>query len=360
MVDFKLKKEVNKVYLAPFSYVSFSLGTVSLFMIVIASIIAFMLLYTRSFDSLYILGATVLASILSEIVQYNSHNNILKLHSWRISIVQGFILGFLIPSTYPPVVVFIVSVLMFLMCKRCFGNFSDSWTNIVALTVVVLYFIYPSGFNLFDLTRVDVQSRNSALLLIQNGQVPICSFDSAVTDFLNSTVFRLLGVSVPQGYVSLLWDSGSLIPAFRFNILILTASIVFFSLDMIDFIIPLLFIVFYSLLIRFVSPVIVGGQAFQGDVILGLCTSGVLFCTIFLLQWYGTTPLTLVGKIFYGIISAFTAFVIIGCGTSSVGYAFVVLLMNIISPVIQVIENKFLKRRVRKVLLPVVKRLNDI
>jgi hypothetical protein len=58
------------------------------------------------------------------------------------------------------------------------------------------------------------------------------------------------------------------------------------------------------------------------------------------LQAFKTNPLTIAGKIVYGIIAAVVAFCIIGCGTSPIGSMFVVLIANICSPIIQFIEDK--------------------
>lgn len=86
----------------------------------------------------------------------------------------------------------------------------------------------------------------------------------------------------------------------------------------------------------------------QGDMLLAYLTSGTLFCAVFVIQWYGTAPLTITGKTIYGIICGILAFLIAGCGTSSEGMIFTVLAANIISPLIQAEEDRYNKKRLVK------------
>ena len=67
------------------------------------------------------------------------------------------------------------------------------------------------------------------------------------------------------------------------------------------------------------SPVFSGGVPMQGDMILALLTSGTLFAAFFLMQWFGTIPMTRRGKIIYGFAGGIIAFIFSGCGTSPIG-----------------------------------------
>ena len=74
-------------------------------------------------------------------------------------------------------------------------------------------------------------------------------------------------------------------------------------------------------------------------------TSGTLFCSVFLLAWMGTTPVTTPGKIIYGAVAGVIAFFIVGCGTSPAGTIFTVILVNIISLLLQQTEYYFEHRK---------------
>ncbi|MEE1181133.1 MAG: RnfABCDGE type electron transport complex subunit D [Treponema sp.] len=351
MLNFKLKKSCRKINLNPFHFASWSLETVSAVTIALLLIQVIMLAVTKSYASIVVLAASLAASVLSEIVHkaFLSKDTRIK---WRISVIQGLLTGLLLPAAYNPAAVFIVVFLTMTVFRWAFGEFAESWANLVAVCVIVLYFLNSSCFPPCALTSADLQTRNSALVLIQNGSIVPLASDSSITEFLNKTIFKIVGISIPDGYVSLLWDNGSAIPAFRFNLITLFSSLVLFSFDFIDFIIPALFIFVYGLLVRFISPLILGGIPMQGDIILALLTSGTLFSTLFILQWYGTTPINLSGKIIYGILSGIVGFSIIGFGLSSIGYVFTVAVMNLISPCIQIFEDKKKFAKIRHKVVP--------
>jgi len=350
--------DYKSVTLRPFSYLYPSVGTATTVMCVLLLPQIAMLFVTQSYASLIVLFAAVAASLAAEGI----YIGLIKSHQsfWIPAVIQGILIGLLLPSTYPPVAVFFIALCSLLLTKYAFGGYTNSWVNPVAVTVAVAYFINMQAFPQNMVTTGDLQSRNAALALIQNGSIPIMKSDYQITSFLNMTLFKLAGVSIPDGYVSLLWDSASIIPAFRFNIITLFSSIILISLDMVEIIIPAFFVLVYSLLVRFVSPVIVQGIPCQGDVLLALLSSGILFSTLYLLQWYGTTPLTTWGKIAYGCLSGLIAFLIVGCGTSSAGFAFTVLVMNILSPAIQVFESKQVKQKIENTIIPRLHEMKEV
>lgn len=355
---FFTKRNYTNLTLRPFSYIIPSVDSTynGILLLLVPQII--MLLITKSYNSLLVVGLSVLGSCAAE----GAYAYFIKSYpfSWVAVCIQGIIIGMLLPSSYPLVAVFFITFIILLIAKYAFGGYANSWLNPAAVVVAVAYFINMSAFPTYLVNIADLQSRNTALTLIQNGTIPISSVDSSITAFLNHTIFSLAGVSIPDGYVSLFWDCNSIIPAFRFNFITLVSSIILISLDMVDVYIPACFIVVYSLLVRFVEPLIVHGNPGQGDILLALLTSGTLFSTLFILQWYGTTPISKTGKILYGIIAGIMAFIIIGCGTSPAGYVFTVLIMNLISPFIQVIESKVVKRRIEKSIVPRIKAMREV
>ncbi len=340
----------NTVTLKPFSYLAPSIKTSIIWCLCLLSIQSVLLFVSGSYASLVIIGCAVLGSLFADVL----YNFIVKQGSvsWIISIVQGVVVGFLLPQTYNPMAVFFITLASMLLNKYAYGGFASSWSNPVAITVAVCFFLNMESFPSYLLSMESLQVRNPSLSLINQGIFEMYSFDSAITEFLNDTVFSFLGISIPEGYVSLFWDNGAVIPAFRFNFLTLVSSLFLFSFEMIDILIPMFFLFMYGVLVKVVSPFMVGGQAFQGDIILAFLTSGTLFSTLFMLQWYGTIPVTRSGKIIYGLLAGIVGFFILGCGTSPVGYVFVVLIMNLISPMIHVVESKNTRIKIERQLLP--------
>ena len=138
----------------------------------------------------------------------------------------------------------------------------------------------------------------------------------------------------------MLWDTQAVIPAFRFNLLTIIASIVLFSDNSFSMLIPSIFLFVYALFIRLFFPYICGGEFNQGDIILAVLTSGTLFVAVFLIQWFGTHPMTVIGKIVYAFIGGLYAFMMVGSGTSPVGMIYVIVICNIFNLLIRLIEEK--------------------
>ena len=344
------KRNFSDVTLHPFVYLKPSLG-ISCFLILLLLLPQVLLLIlTKSYSSLYIILSTLLASVASECVFLLLKKQFK--YSFLIAIIQGLITGFLLPATYSPLAVFFIAITVFFLTKYSFGGFASSWINPTVVTVITCYILNTAIFPDFLLTHDDLQSRNAALYLIQRGSVPLIPLDSQITAFLNKNIFSYLGIVIPEGYVSLFWDCGSAIPAFRFNFITLVSSIILFSFELLDILIPTVYILTYSILVRFVGPFFTGGAAFQGDIILCLLTSGTLFSTLYVLQWYGTTPVTRRGKSLYAFLAGLLSFFIMGYGTSTVGYMYVILTMNILSLLIQVSESHRARKKIENVLVP--------
>ena len=353
----------TSVFLHPFRYLRPSVQTEALIFIILLSLHVLLLALTKSYASLVIVGCALLASFCAEFFGTYAHEKIERnwtdSFEWLSSAIRGILIALLLPSSFPPVAAFFITFWVLFINARILGGFANSWVNPVAATVAVAWLIGMKFFPEVALSVTELQSRNPALLLIQNGVFPIHSFDVGVTSFLNKRVFSLFGVSIPDGYVSLLWDSQSSIPAFRFNFLTLLSSIVLLATDVLNPIVPLTFTVVYVLLVRLVAPFCYNGPFLQGDIILALFSSGTLFCTFFLLQWHGTTPFTNRGKFFYGLIAGLVAFCIVGAGMSPAGCAFTILIMNIASLFIQTVENRFYQKFTDSVLMEQIQSVKE-
>lgn len=333
----------------PYSYICFSLYSMTIKMLVMLCVQIILLLISRSYQAFFVILASSAATVLADLVWYfctRQRNE--NVHAVLISIVQGLMCGMLIPQNYPLLAVFLVVFFAMLVSKNFFGGYSFTWINPCIFSAIILWIV---GFELFPgfLIPIDsLASRNPSLILIESGAIPVCSFDSLITDFLNENVFSWFKVSVPEGYVSLFWDTKSVIPAFRFNFATLISSIILFCDNFEDMIIPGVFLFVYSFLIRIVSPFFFSGLMFQGDILLAILTGGTFFCAFFILNWMGTVPSTNYGKTVYAFVSAVAMFFIAGCGTSSCGGIFTVLVANICSIIIQQFEDYVERTRLKR------------
>lgn len=342
--------KIDKKYLIrPYSYMHNSFGANIVKLFVMLLIQFSMLFLSKSYSSILIIAATVSASVLAEIIcSLMLKQSLLENKKIIVALVQGLICGMLVPESYPLMAVFIVTFCTMIFTRQFFGGFAFCWVNPCAVTIAVLWIIGIEFFPDYLVSLEALAIRNPSQLLIENGAIKIFPFDSVITEFFNQTIFSILKVSVPEGYVSLFWDSCSCIPAFRFSFVTLISSIFLFNDNIFDIMIPALFIFTYVLLVRYISPFLYNGVTFKGDMLLALLTGGTLFCCVFLINWYGTVPVTIAGKIAYGFISGIVMFMISGCGTSPSGIIFTVIIANVISMIIQQYENHCDRIRIKK------------
>ena len=334
--DSKIKKSKNSV--RPFVYNIPSISAVSWRIIMLLMIQILLLVVTKSFSALLVIFASTLGAFAA--VGLNHVFNREYLYNIPNIIIPGIFIGMLLPETYPPLIAFIITAFTVFISRSIVFKGVNCWLNIAPIAIIIAWHIGKDYFPGFQLNSGIVNLRNSSVFLIENGTFPTYSFDSPITAFLNKYIFRLFNVSVPEGFISLIWDSHSIIPAFRFNFAIVISAIIIFSDNAFSMIIPSLFLFVYCLMVRLFGTYLMGGEFNQGDIILALFSSGMLFCATFLIQWYGTIPVTVGGKIILGTLSGIIAFSIVGAGTSPVGMVYTVLLSNIICMIIRIFEEK--------------------
>ena len=337
-IDLKLQKKLQNIN--PFVYVRPSISAVTVRILVLLLIQVVMLLLTKSYNAAILIGTTALGGIAAASVNFLIYHE--KPFQFLNIIVQGIFIGFLLPQEFPVVVAFFITFFTLIISRCIFFKSVNCWINICCVAVMIAWFIGRQYFPQFIITKDLISLKNSSVYLLQNGSFPIYSLDSTITSFLNEKVFSIFKVTIPEGFVSLLWDTNSSIPAFRFNLLTIISSVIIFADNAFSFIIPTLMLCVYAVLIRLFGPIFFGGSFNQGDIILAFLTSGTLFCSVFLIQWYGTVPIFLSGKIILGILAGIIAFLVTGAGTSPIGMVYTVLITNFANIFIRTFQEKII------------------
>ena len=337
------------VSLKPYVYENPSISAVCIKIIILLSLQIIMLFLTKSYSAIIVIVCSSLGALIASLLHYllNKKKKFMSL----TSLVQGIIIGMLLPENYPVFTAFFISFSMLLIFKYIFEDSENFWINLVGISVLVAYFIGKNYFPGFLVTQDILKLKNPSVQLINSGVFPIYDFDVTITEFLNSSIFSNLKVSLPQGIISMLWDTHSVIPAFRFNLLTIIASIVLFSDNSFTILIPAIFLTVYTLLVRLFFPLMTGGEVNQGDMVLALLTSGTLFAAVFMIQWFGTHPMTVLGKLLYAFFAGILAFFILGCGTSPVGMIYVIVICNISNLLIRQFEEIHMDKLIKKMAL---------
>lgn len=224
--------------------------------------------------------------------------------------------------------VFICAFLGFSLTRVIFGK-AGRWVHSTCLAILIAYISYP---NLFIFEKNILQNTAGS------------SVFSSITSFLNSYILNEIGVSLPESYISMFWNSSALIPACRYNILTILSSIVFISLKIYDYTISIIFIFTYSALVYCLSKT--GATPFfSGDILTALLNGALLFMLFFSYGEPQSFPKTCVFRLFSGLFLATLAFILSGGKASFITLSFATLILNILSPCIEEIEKnlKFAK-----------------
>lgn len=307
-----------------------------------------LLFVTRTYSSISIIVCAVAGALCSRAWNFVKRERLF--FSIVHSLLAGTLIGFFLPASYPPFAVFFITLIFMSSVNLFFGGQGASWVNPVVLTVAAAWFIGHFNFPGFQVYGDDLLFKNPSLNFIQNSFAPN-SVDKSLTQFFNDSVFGFFNVAIPEGYVSFFWDNLSQIPAFRFNVLTLLASVFLLAFDLEDGIVPFVYLLVYSLFVKFLSPVITGGVPLSGDLLLALLSSGTLFSAFFLLHWDGTVPYTRQGRLLYAAFGGIFAFVFCGTGTSPIGSVMAILFLNLLTPIIQVCESRHAEKKVASLLV---------
>ena len=333
-IDLKLQKKMQNIN--PLFFIRPSIYAVNIRFLFLLALQYAMLLITKSYDAAIVIGSSTLGGIAAASINFLIFHE--KPFHFLNIILKGMVIGFLLPQEYPVVIVFFITFFTLVISRCVLFKSINCWINVCCVAVLIAWFIGRRFFPQFIITSDLVPLKNSSVYLIQNGSFPIYSFDSTITNFLNTKLFSFFKVTVPEGFVSLFWDTHSSIPAFRFNLLTIISSIIIFSDNAFSGIIPSLMLIVYGILVRLFAPMIFGGDFNQGDILLAFLTGGTLFCSVFLIQWYGTVPIYLGGKILLGVLAGIIAFLIMGVGTSPIGIIYTVLITNFANIFIRAIQ----------------------
>ncbi len=342
-----MSQKYSTITLAPFRCSHLSVN--EMIKVILFCLIPHIILLTVSsgFQALQLPFTILLAAIFSEVLYRTLFKKTIRI-GWS-TILQGVLIGLLVPSDYLTIAAFIITFLVLFIEKVIYSSFAQSWINSVVLTAVILYFVSPMYYPNFLLPPESVQQTNVGMKLFSDGLLTVARYDARITNFLNTSIFNYIGLSVPEGYITLFWDSQSPIPAFRFNAITLLTSTALFLSKTIDIIIPTVFLLAYSFLVYMFSLYPYAEIVGNGDILLALFTGGTLYSAFFLLGWFGTIPLTVTGKILYALCAGILSFLICGAGTSTIGILFVILILNIVCPIILQIETKFYVSKIRKI-----------
>ena len=257
------------------------------------------------------------------------------------AVISGLLSGFMLPSTINPVLAWAASFFGLFISRNFFNGRGNAWASAPAFAVIFAFISAPSCFEALEAFPPDISLHPAA--------AP-SEFDYKITAALNNAILNPLGIALPEGYTLLFFNPAAPIPALKFNILTLLSFIVLVALDIIDWIAPAAFLFVYAATVCLFSNVFGEGLSYPlfyvgvgGNILFALFSNAVLFAAVYILSDFPCLPRTRTGRAALGALSGAAAFFACGAGGSSpAGAAFVVFAANLISLIIEAIEDRIL------------------
>ena len=323
---------------APFVYTRLPVLGMNIAVLSLLGIQILILAITADFYALLNITAAVMGVLCVEnLLRYLASS---KLSLSLEMIISGLLIGFFMPTGIGFIFVFILSAFSVFIVKTVFGGTGRNWLNPVAFAVCAAYISRPEAFPPLISDFSLLREKGSIFALMEANGLLKLKTDFAVTSALNSLLLHGVGVTLPEGYISLFLNSTSSIPAFRYNIVTLMSSIILFSIRAVDYILPAFFLTTYAILVWTFGMVPVSNIYFTGDILSAVLTGGVLFAAFFVMTEPASSPKTKYGKAMSGFFTGLFAFFICAHGASPAGIFFAIILSNVISPLIEKLEIK--------------------
>lgn len=316
----KMRKQKGLSYVSPFIYTSRSAKTTYITLItLLLPQIALLFIYHDLYAVLNIFSATTATLICQSIVYYKEKS------TFKIpleALLQGLCIGLFMPTNIGFLFVLICSFLGFSLSRIAFGK-AARWVCSIVLTLIIAYISHPELF----LSTITIPMQG-----MQDRSFPV--FDKSITSFLNAYMLNDLGITLPEGYISLFWYPFSNIPACRYNIITILSSIIFLSLKIYDFTISIVFILVYSFLVYCFSKTETT-PFFSGDILSSIMSGSLVFTLFFVLGEPHSFPKTKLFKVLSAVFLATVTFILSGRVALFIILSFATVLLNLMSPYIE-------------------------
>ncbi|MDR1398670.1 MAG: RnfABCDGE type electron transport complex subunit D [Treponema sp.] len=275
-----------------------------------------------SFSSLLVTFAAVSVAELAEFLFYFRTEK-QAMPKDGSAIASAFILTLLLPNYLNPLYVALGVFFTMLVVKYSFGGLGANWLNPAIGGWLFIRFSWPAAFE-------EALNVNPASL----GTNGVNNIGRWISDTLNTSIFHVFGVELPQNYITLFAYSGSGIIIDRGLFAFLLGTIIIGAFQVSRIWIPVAYLCFYAFLVK------VSGN----DLFLGLFSGGIMVTAFLLVADSATSPKSRAGSLIVAILAACLSWLFRYHGGEPYGAFFAVALLNVLVPVIRRIESHLFYR----------------
>ena len=244
----------------------------------------------------------------------------------------AMILALMLPNQIHPAYAALGAVFAIIVVKHSFGGLGANWLNPALGGWLFIKLSWPGVFT-------DALGNVTASITEFGGIKDISAMDNSVTEFLNSSVFSILGVQLPLGYVDLMFHNDPGIIVDRGIFFLLAGSIIITASAINRGWIPLVFLAVFGFLVRLAGDS--SGILWNGDLLYGFFSGGTIVVAFIIAAEPASSAKLKLGVLVNIILSAVLAwFFRYRCG-EYFGAFIAIALVNCFTPLVRLLEEKF-------------------
>jgi len=285
-------------------------------------------------SSIFIALSAVAAAVLTEFLILHKSGRAMAVKDGS-AVATALILCLLLPNRISPSYAALGAIFAVAVIKHSFGGLGSNWLNPAAGGWLFVRLSWPSLFNSAlqgsPLEFSGMEAVDASLATPLGG---------TIRTFLNNTVFSLIRVELPEGYIDLFASPFPGIIADRGVLALLLGTIVIIACRVNRSWIPMIYLLVFGILTAFAGALPYGGELWKGDIISALCTGGTLVAAFFL----AADPATGAKSNGYIALTAAAggalAFLFRFWGAEPYGAVFSAVLVNAILPLVRILEKR--------------------
>jgi len=244
------------------------------------------------------------------------------------------ILTLLLPNHISPSYAALGAIFAIAVVKHSFGGLGSNWLNPAAGGWVFVRLSWPS---LFSRALEGSPLELPGMASYASMATPL---DGAIRTFLNNTIFSLMKIELPGGYIDLFSSPFPGIIADRGVLILLLGTIMITACQVNRSWIPVIYLSVFSILTAFAGALPYGGEFWKGDVISALCTGGTLVAAFFLAADPATSAKSNVYIALTTAAGGVIAFLFRFLGAEPYGVVFAAVLVNALLPMVRIFERR--------------------
>lgn len=260
------------------------------------------------------------------------------------ALVTGMLIGMNMPPAIPLYIPIIASFFAIVVVKWTFGGLGANWMNPALAGRVFVFFSFTSAMSAFSAPRpfrVDAVSSATPLGTLKTA-ISGGTFGLGYEGILSANGFPTTNFA--QGVSSALGISPYTVDSFFGNVagcigevstlLLLLGGIFLIVQKVITWHIPVVYLGSFAVLSWIFGGIPAGNGVFRGEILMPLCSGGLMLGAFFMATDWVTTPTTAKGQVIFACGCGFLTFLFRYFGSLPEGTSLAILLMNLFTPTI--------------------------